>query len=462
MNVIHAGRRELLLGSVFALISSKASAFGRLGWDFGRLGNEAASRSILPPSMLANPPDVYVNFRSNQAYRKNLSSTTATAMVTVVRASAATQVDSTGNWAQVGNNVLARTNSGASIWEARTNSIRNNTMAGAVAGTPGTLPTNWTFSGSIGGITTAVIGTGTDSGVNYVDIQWSGSATGNHTLFFDAAITAAASTVWSNSFFLSIQAGSLANVTLTNVANFTGGGSNLSSAVVPATGALGLQRFSGACLGAAGTTAIQPGLNFAATGAVSVTLRIGWPQCELNSSATAANQGAASNPILTTSAVVTRAAEADTLVLTGLPGFGSAYTLYARATPQVPSSYPVFQWAIAASDGTTSNIEAITRNGASGLNVDILTGGTGGNTGAQPLTANSSSKMAFAVAAGDQCVSTNGTNTTNTIAVLPATPNQVNIGDRSDSSRFWNGNLEEIAVWFTTRQSNATLQSITT
>ena len=189
-------RREVLLGSVFA--------FGRLGWDFGRLGNEAASRSILPPSMLANPPDVYVNFRSNQAYRKNLSSTTATAMVTVVRASAATQVDSTGNWAQVGNNVLARTNSGASIWEARTNSIRNNTMAGAVAGTPGTLPTNWTFSGSIGGITTAVIGTGTDSGVNYVDIQWSGSATGNHTLFFDAAITAAASTVWSNSFFLSI------------------------------------------------------------------------------------------------------------------------------------------------------------------------------------------------------------------------------------------------------------------
>jgi hypothetical protein len=463
MNLIR--RRGLLLGSAFGLISGEAMAFGRLGWDFGRLGNEAASRSILPPSMQANPPDVYVNFRTNQAYRKNLSSTTAAVMVNVTRASAATQVDSTGNWAQFGSGVLARTNLGASIWEARTNSIRNNTMAGAVAGTPGTLPTNWTFSGSIGGITTSIIGTGTDSGINYIDIQWSGSATGNHTLFFDAAITAAANSVWSNSFFLSIQAGSLANVTLTNVANFTGGGTNLSSAVVPATGTLGPQRFSGSCLGAAGTTAIQPGLNLAATGAVSVTLRIGWPQCELNSNATTAAMGAASNPILTTSAAVTRAAEADTLVLTGLPGVGSAATLYARATPSMPTTAPINQYILELDDGEDINQRIVMfrnitgnsqwRYSVSGSNV-FTTGG--------PVQAQGSSvKYALAGTGGDQAAYYAGTQISVGAGVgFPSGLNAVHLGNNPAGANQFNGNLEEIAVWFTQRVPNATLQAITT
>jgi hypothetical protein len=449
------GRREVLLGSVFA--------FGRLGWDFGRLGNEAASRSILPPSMLANPPDVYVNFKTNQAYRKNLSSTTAAAMVTVVRASAATQVDTTGNWAQFGNNALGRTNSGASIWEARTNSIRNNTMAGAVAGTPGTLPTNWTFSGSIGGITTSVIGTGTDSGINYIDIQWSGSATGNHTLFFDAAITAAANSVWSNSFFLSVQAGSLANITLTNVANFTGGGTNLSSAVVPTSGALGLRRFSGSCLGAAGTTAIQPGLNFAATGAVNVTLRIGWPQCELCPSATTAAMGAASPPILTTGATVTRVAEADTLVLTGLPAFGSAYTGWVRATPQMAATAPANQTALFIDDGTTNNKLQIVRGTTGLVFVQQTSGGTSTTVAnVTAWTSNASFKVAAADANADQAVSTNGAAVNTSAGTLPIAVANVRIGSNQAGASNFNGNIEEIAIWFTQRVPNATLQAITT
>jgi hypothetical protein len=52
---------------------------------------------------------------------------------------------------------------GLLIEESRTNSIRNNTMVGAVAGTPGTLPTNW--SESLGGVTRQVVGTGTTNGI---------------------------------------------------------------------------------------------------------------------------------------------------------------------------------------------------------------------------------------------------------------------------------------------------------
>ena len=45
-----------------------------------------------------------------------------------------------------------------------TNRVRNNTMAGVAAGTPGTLPTNWiTFTG-VTGLTREIVGTGTSPG----------------------------------------------------------------------------------------------------------------------------------------------------------------------------------------------------------------------------------------------------------------------------------------------------------
>jgi hypothetical protein len=53
--------------------------------------------------------------------------------------------------------------------------------------------------------------------------------------------------------------------------------------------------------------------------------------------------------------------------------------------------------------------------------------------------------------------------TTGATTVLAATPTIVDIATRWDgtSSQF-NGNLEEIAIWFTQRLPNATLQAITT
>src|SRR6516165_3878780 len=103
--------------------------------------------SILPLSMMANPPDIYLNLKTNQAQYKSGAVTAANLLTTVSRASAATQADSSGNWSQFPANTLAHTDLGASIWEARTNSTRNNTMAGAVVKADNLeLLTNGTFT----------------------------------------------------------------------------------------------------------------------------------------------------------------------------------------------------------------------------------------------------------------------------------------------------------------------------
>ncbi|MFM6192892.1 MAG: hypothetical protein ACKPFF_10615, partial [Planktothrix sp.] len=70
--------------------------------------------------------------------------------ITFTRASSGTYFDSNGvmqlasaNTPRFDHNPNTKESLGLLIEEQRTNSIRNNTMQGAVAGTPGTLPTNW-------------------------------------------------------------------------------------------------------------------------------------------------------------------------------------------------------------------------------------------------------------------------------------------------------------------------------
>jgi len=49
-----------------------------------------------------------------------------------------------------------------------------------VAGTPGTLPTNWGVSAPAG-LATSVVGLGTENGLPYVDLRINGTATGTGT-----------------------------------------------------------------------------------------------------------------------------------------------------------------------------------------------------------------------------------------------------------------------------------------
>ena len=63
----------------------------------------------------------------------------------------------------------------------RTNSIRNNMLIGGVAGSPGTVPTNWSIPGAAGvTITTAY---GVENGFPYIDVTYSGTNTSGSTFY---------------------------------------------------------------------------------------------------------------------------------------------------------------------------------------------------------------------------------------------------------------------------------------
>ena len=95
-----------------------------------------------------------------------------------------------------------------------TNSIRNNTMVGAVAGTPGTLPTNW--SSVIGTSSYEVVGTGVEDGISYIDIRAFGTVVyiEEVSFFFDGVpgIPVAQGQTWTVSCYAKIVGGTLSGV----------------------------------------------------------------------------------------------------------------------------------------------------------------------------------------------------------------------------------------------------------
>jgi len=213
---------------------------------------------------------------------------------------------------------------------ARTNSIRNSTIQGAAAGTPGTLPTNWSNIGQLGtatGLTTSISGTGTENGINYIDFNIAGTISGGQgaaVLIFDATnqISAATAQNWNSSFYFKLSGGSVpaglvsqnvvreytaANAFVTQTINTT---SNPTSSNLSAS-----RRVQTVTLSGGGTTAFAiNGLRFDWTGVatstvVNFTFRIAAPQFELLSS----SSQTASSPIPTYGSALTRAADIATL-----------------------------------------------------------------------------------------------------------------------------------------------------
>lgn len=210
---------------------------------------------------------------------------------------------------------------GLLIEEQRTNSVRNNTMVGAVAGSPGTLPTNWTTHTTLTGLTREIIGAGTESGINYIDIRLSGtpSGAGGYYVYFDSPISSAAKDqTWTFSHYIKMVAGSTSGVAAYTALDekdsgvaWSGGGN---TAAISLTSTQQRSIYTRVLTGATTAYTLPYISLWMSGGAIDITLRIGLPQLELGAFAT--------SPILTSGTAATRAA--DVASMTGT-NFSSWY-----------------------------------------------------------------------------------------------------------------------------------------
>ena len=191
----------------------------------------------------------------------------------------------------------------------RTNSIRNSTMVGAVAGSPGTLPTNWSVAG-VAGLTREIVSVGTENGIQYIDVKLSGTALATDVeirLESQTQIVAANAQVWTQSIYLKTisEPSPPASYRLFMIERTAGGSSVASGLSSNLSVDSSLNRFSFTRTLSGGVTVerVQPSIFMSLTiGATyDFTIRIAAPQMELGAYATTF--------IPTTTAAVTRLAD---------------------------------------------------------------------------------------------------------------------------------------------------------
>ena len=405
-----------------------------------------------------------------------LSQKTFAQIVTFTRASTATYFNSAGVLTSASNDVArfdydpsTLAPLGLLIEEARTNSIRNNTMVGAVAGTPGTLPTNWSVGGTTTGLTREIVGTNTENGITYVDMRFSGTAGAalNPNIIFEVsnAITALNGQTWTSSFYLSLVGGSLSNVTniipVVSMFNSTPTliGTLAGSAITPTNAALRTQRNSfAATLNQAATAFIYSQIQFSVANgaAIDITLRIGLPQLE---------QGAfATSVIPTTTTALTRSADVAS-VNTLSPWFntvnGTLYAEYSRfgaANFQSVANLgePTFfnQYALGFGSGAPSNNNRfdVVAGNVSQASITVLT----------TPALNTIAKIAGAYAVNDFAATANGAVPgVDTAGSLPSGTTVLGLGcNPALNGGFLNGHIRRIS-YYPRRLTNAELQAIT-
>jgi hypothetical protein len=363
---------------------------------------------------------------------------------------------------------------GLLIEEQRTNSIRNNTMQGAVAGTPGTNPTNWSVAASGSGITREIVGTGTEDGITYIDIKFSGTGSGGATPQITPETTtdivAAAGQAWTASYYLRIVDGST-----TGVSGFSqvwverdAAGAGLNTDVVsistPTTAALKTQRnILTRTLTDAGTARLTNRIQFICTNgvAVDITLRIGLPQLE---------QGAfATSVIPTTSASATRNADVATMTGTNFSSWfnnaeGTLYAEFSLITGGSGAAGPVGIGDPTKTFATSDSLYVSYSRTTTAVSFTVLDdGATQAAISAGNLSV-SIGKIASAYKVNDFASSLNGLSAvTDTSGTIPS-PTVMTIGSHRSislaSTSDLNGTIRRIA-FYPTRLPNAQLVALT-
>lgn len=443
-------RRLLLAGCAFYALTLPASAL------------TLAVKQVMGPPGWVQPfnPDLQFDFARGAAWKGTGTGGGAVvpseSLLTVSRASTCMVDDLSGYWIERPVNTLCRSTKGATAWEARTNGIRNNTMVGAVPGTPGTRPTNWII-GSGTGLTIQLVGVGVggSTGVDYIDYRLSGTTGSTFITFnFDtcASIAATNAQAWTNSNFISIAAGNIANISsISSVINMCDSGgaflgqlpgtdfkSSLSN-ILTRNSTTGTTNNASAAF-------VQPVfvITYSLGVAVDITIRIGWPQLELGSFAT--------SPIKTTGAAATRAADVVTVPSLPYPSSGDSdvYTLFGSGIPFAPNAFSSIQTLLAISDGTTDNRVRLNRLNASAFTrsqIDRATVAVYAVNGAA-WSQGVSGKFAMQVQTPGPLSAFNGTALTAGGAItLPLGLNTLNIGSGLAGVQGWDGLVSTIGLF---------------
>ena len=425
------------------------------------LGNELWDKAGASPSL-------DLRFADNKSLT---DAATGASLVTFTRASSGTFVGSDGvlqtaatDVPRFDHNPTTGESLGLLVEEARTNSVTNNTMVGAVAGTPGTIPTGWTFAtAQSNGLTISIVGTGVENGINYIDYRFNGTtvASPNACAFGFTNAAAATSQTWTSSLYWKLVSGTttgtinwqLGIIENTAVGTFVTGA--FYNQTTPTSAALITQRPTATRTLSGGVTVGQVShtMNITVAGntAIDFTIRIGLPQLE---------QGAfVTSPILTSTAAATRSADVASIT-------GSAFSSWYRqdeGTVFADANSPTAGTHFTCDDGTvnTNRVVLYYQSSTAPYLFVAAAGATSCNILAGTITSNSRARLVGAYKLNDFAASVNGlTPVLDAAGNTPTGVDRARIGRSSGDAGYLNGCIRRLTFW-STRLANSTLQTLT-
>jgi hypothetical protein len=440
----------------------------RVADDSGTLLTEAETdannRELLAQSLFDKASVVYTagGVKASKAYSvkgTDFTVTRAGVKNVVNRAGVLTEIPANTPATEFANGVLK----GTLIEPARTNSIRNNTMQGAVVGVVGSggeRPTNYQVETR--GLTVEVLEFGAVNGIESIVFRFSGTASSTGDVFILPElvnqIVASSGQVWTSSFYLQLITSPQApNSSRILVEERNASSSLLTTTTTTVNLDSMLSRYSSTrTLNQATTAFVTTKASFPVTPGQSYdfTIRIGLPQMEQSAVATSV--------IKTTDTAITQ--PADVITATGVSGLtnGQGTVLIAFTPLNLPAT--TYHRLFAVDNGTSSDngydIGYGDAGGALARTTFRIGGATSFDSTAGAVTIGQRQIVAFAFANNDFQVALNGTlQGASASGSTNIQHSRIIIGGRSDGTG--NNAIEEV-YYFPTRLTNAELETLTT
>lgn len=405
-------------------------------------------------------------------YTKAGTSVSFSDVWSLTRGSVATVLDATGAVVDTAANVRRISRSAADLAvegflleRAAAQLIANPNAVGAVAGSPGTAPTDWTVQANTSGISRTINGIVTEDGVECLSVTYSGTATAAFTLAIAPTSTYAAvvaSEVVTGSVYLKLVSGILP-ATSVRLQEFNSSGTYVSEStntVTPTAGApLHLNRYSVARTMSASAASCRPriGMSIVSGTSYSFTVLIGGWQTDHG------RMSSLVRPAAGTSTARDRAFDMLTLnaaQLASLRNLWQGTAVVEFNLPNWTTTQPagvIFQM----DDGTNDNRLVVYRPaGASTVVAAVVVGGVLVATGtAGTLTAGTTARIAFRWRRGVVGLSMNGGAVQTLSATWAGQPTNLRIGNGALGTMALDGLLRSAALYPYTL-SDAELQAI--